>query len=161
GVGAAFVILGHTEIGKHVLVAPACVAELAPVVEVFGLTADVDQSIDGARSAESLAARRYDIAAVAFRLRFGLVAPVVSLVGEELAVAERDMQPGILVGRACFEQQHAVAPRLGQSVRENATSAAGSYNNVVVGLHILRHSITSSARSRTASDIVNPSAFAV
>ena len=66
-VGAALVVLGHAEVRQHVLMAPAGVAELAPMVEVLGLAADVDQAVDRARSAERLAARRDDVAAVTFR----------------------------------------------------------------------------------------------
>ena len=110
-VGAALVVLGLAEVRQHVLVAPAGVAELAPVVEVLGLAADVDQAVDRARSAEHLAARRDDVAAVALRLRLGLVAPVVALVGEQLAVAERDVQPRMPVARPGLQQQHAMACR--------------------------------------------------
>src|SRR5436853_466972 len=75
-VGAALVVLGFAEIRQHIVIAPAGVAQLAPVIEVLGLTADVDQSVDRTRSPERLAARRNDIAAVAFCLWLGLVAPV-------------------------------------------------------------------------------------
>ena len=66
-VGAALVVLGLAEVGQHIIVAPAGVAELAPMVEVLGLAADVDQSVDRARSAERFAARRDDVAAMALR----------------------------------------------------------------------------------------------
>src|SRR5213078_1244126 len=81
-IGAAFFVLGLAEVRQHVIVAPAGIAELAPVVEVLGLTADVDQSVDRARSAERLAAWGDDVAAITFGLRLGLVAPIVTPVRE-------------------------------------------------------------------------------
>ena len=47
-IAAAFVVLGLAEVRQHVVVAPAGIAELTPVVEILGLAADVDQSIDRA-----------------------------------------------------------------------------------------------------------------
>ena len=45
-VGPAFLILGLLEVGQHVVPCPADVAELAPIVVVAGLAADVDQAVD-------------------------------------------------------------------------------------------------------------------
>jgi hypothetical protein len=91
GVGAALVVLRLAEIGQHVLVAPAKVAELPPVVEIRRLAADVDQPVDGAGAAQHLAARRDHLPIVAVRLRLGGVAPVESPVGEQPAVAHRNV----------------------------------------------------------------------
>jgi hypothetical protein len=43
---AAFLVLGATKIGQHILKAPAGIAELPPMIEVRRLTADVEQPID-------------------------------------------------------------------------------------------------------------------
>ena len=45
-VGAALLVLGLLEVGQHVVPCPADVAELAPIVVVAGLAADVDQAVD-------------------------------------------------------------------------------------------------------------------
>ena len=102
-VGVALVVLRLTEVGQHVVVAPAGVALLPPLVEVSGLAADVDQAIDRARSAHHLSARRDDVAAVTFGLRLGLVAPVEAAVSEQLSVAERNAQPRVPAVGARFE----------------------------------------------------------
>ena len=65
---AARLILGALEVGEDVVVAPPRIAELAPMVEVLLLAADVDQAVDRGRAAEHLAARPGDAAAVQARL---------------------------------------------------------------------------------------------
>src|SRR3546814_1307068 len=57
---AALVAFRPLEVGKHVLVGPAGIAELAPMVEVLALAADIDQPVDGTRPAEHAAARPVD-----------------------------------------------------------------------------------------------------
>ena len=56
-VGAALLVLGPAEIGEHVVIRPASIAELAPQVEILLLSAYVDQPVDRAGAAEHLAAR--------------------------------------------------------------------------------------------------------
>src|SRR5438874_72153 len=56
-VGAALLVLGAAEIRQHVVIAPAEAAELAPIVEILFLAADVDQAVDRGGAAEHLAAR--------------------------------------------------------------------------------------------------------
>src|SRR5262249_60651709 len=66
-IGAALVILRPAEIGQDVAKAPAGVAELAPMVEVFGLPADIDETVDRARPAEDFSARCNHVSAVTAR----------------------------------------------------------------------------------------------
>src|SRR6185312_651714 len=47
-VGPALVVLGLLEVGQHVVPTPADIAELAPMVEILLLAADVDAAIDRA-----------------------------------------------------------------------------------------------------------------
>jgi len=63
------------------------------MVEVLCLAADINQAVDRTGPAENFAARRDDITVVAFRLRLGLVAPIVTAIGEKPAEAEWDMKP--------------------------------------------------------------------
>src|ERR1700730_12576261 len=90
---AALVGFRLAKIGQDVVEAPAGIAELPPIVEVLSLSADVDQPIDRTGAAENLAARRDDLAIVAFGLRLGRVAPIEPAIAEKLAEAERNMQP--------------------------------------------------------------------
>ena len=57
---AALLVLGAAEVGQHVVEAPAGIAELAPVIEILGLAAQIEQAVDRARSAQHLAARLDD-----------------------------------------------------------------------------------------------------
>ena len=73
------VVLGTLEIGQHVRIRPAGVAERGPVVVVPAMAADIDHGVDGRRAAEPLAARLIADAAVEPLLRHGLERPVVDL----------------------------------------------------------------------------------
>src|SRR5215472_5443414 len=42
----ALPVFGPFEIGQHIVPAPVTIAELRPIIEVFGLTADVYQAVD-------------------------------------------------------------------------------------------------------------------
>src|SRR6202030_1665359 len=44
--GAARRVLGASEIWQHIVERPAGIAELAPMVEIFGLAADIDHAVD-------------------------------------------------------------------------------------------------------------------
>jgi hypothetical protein len=130
-IGTALVVLRLAEIRENVVITPPDIAELSPEVEVLGLAADVDQAVDRARSAQDLASRSDDLAAVTSRLRLGRVAPVEASVGEQLAKAERDMQPRMPVRGSGLQQQYAVAPRCGEPVGQHASGAAGADDDEV------------------------------
>src|SRR5262245_7088731 len=83
-VGAALLVLSAPEIGQHIGEAPAGIAELAPMIEILGLTADIEQPVDRARAAQHLAARLDDATVVELRLRLGGIEPVDMWVGEQL-----------------------------------------------------------------------------
>jgi hypothetical protein len=93
GIAAALVAFGLDEVGQHVVVAPAGVAERGPVVVVLALAADVDEAVDRARAAQRLAARPVDAPAVHVRVGVGLEAPVVGGAPHRLAVADGQVDP--------------------------------------------------------------------
>ena len=68
---AAEAVLGAAEVGKHVLPAPAGIAELAPVVVVGRLAAHVDHAVDRRAATEHLAARIAERPAVETGLGLG------------------------------------------------------------------------------------------
>src|SRR5216683_507208 len=74
-VGAAFLVLGAAEIREHIVIRPADIAELAPMVEILALAADIDEAVDRAGAAEHLAARPGDAAPAQPRHRLGLELP--------------------------------------------------------------------------------------
>ncbi len=132
-VGAALLVLGLLEIGQHVVVAPADIAELAPVVEILLLAADIDAAIDRARAAQHLAARLNDAAAVELGLGLALIEPVDLRVLEQLAVAQGDVDPGVAVLAAGLEQQHALGAGRREPVGEHAARRAAADDHVVEG----------------------------
>ncbi|MHC2409557.1 hypothetical protein ACVJGC_002148 [Bradyrhizobium diazoefficiens] len=130
-VGAARLALGLLEIGQHVVIAPAGVAALAPAVIVLVLAANIEQAVDRARAAQRLTARLEHLAPLQLGLRLGLVHPVDRLLLEQLAVAERHVDPDVGILRAGLEQQHAVLAVRRQAVGEHAAGGAGADDDVV------------------------------
>ncbi len=108
---AALLVLGAAKIRQHIVEAPAGVAELPPVIVVRRLAAQIKQAVDRARSAEHLAARLDDLAVVELGLRLRLVEPVHPAVGEQLAVAERNVNPEVAIVSARLQQKNAMAAR--------------------------------------------------
>ena len=83
--------LGFAEIGQAVVPRPAAVAELRPVVIIFGLAADIDQPVDRARPAEHLPARIEDRAPGRAGIGLGVKPPGKGRMVEELHKACGDM----------------------------------------------------------------------
>src|ERR1043165_10202163 len=102
-----------------------------PAVEVLSLAADVDQAVDGRGAAEHLAARGEHAPAVQRRLGLGLVGPVDVGAREELAVAERDVNPGIGVAWPGLQQQDLAGGILCEPVGTDTTRRARAYDDVV------------------------------
>src|SRR5208282_6001658 len=131
---AATVIVARTERvildpavgGQDVLPSPAAIAEGFPPVEILPLAADIDQGIDRTRPAQDLAARPVVDAIPETRNRLGEVHPIDAGVIERLAVADRDLHPGLPIRWTCFQQEGAVTPALGEAVRHPASGRTGT-----------------------------------
>src|SRR5690606_33154746 len=112
------------EVGQHLLVRPAGIAEGGPAVEALALAAHVQQAVDRARSAEHAPAGLLDAPAAEPGLRLGLEFPVDARVEHRLAVPERNVDPRVRVPGTRLEEQDAVAAARRQAVREHAARAA-------------------------------------
>ena len=132
-VGAALLVLGALEIGEHVLVRPADIAELAPHVEVLRLPAHVEQAVDGAGAAEHAAARPGDGAAVEMRLRPRAELPGTRRIGEVAVVAGGNVDPGVAVAPAGLDQGDLDGRVLAQPVRQHAACRARAHDDIVEG----------------------------
>ena len=128
---AALLVLRLPEIRQHVVITPADIAALAPAVVVLVLAAHIKQAVDRARSAQHFSARLEHLPAAEARLRLGLVHPVDRLFLEQLAVAERHMDPDIAVLRAGLEQQHRMLAVRAQPVGEHASGGAGADDDII------------------------------
>ncbi len=147
-IGAALLILGLLEIRQHVVIAPAGIAELAPMIEILRLAADIDEAVDRARTAEDLAARPHDLPAIDAGIRLGLEAPAqLRMHGAE--IADGDMDPGIAVFRAGLEQQDAMA-RIGREpVGQDTARGAGADDDEI---ELFRGHVVPSARCSLLSE---------
>ena len=130
-IGAALLVFGLLEIRQYVVKTPAGVAVLAPAVVILVLAANVQQAVDRTRSAQHFAARLKYLAAVQPRFGLGLVHPVDGLFLEQLAVAERHMDPQIAVLGTGFEQQHRMLAVGAEAIGEHASGGAGADDDVV------------------------------
>ena len=127
----ALIVLAQLEVGQHVLEVPAGAALLAPLLEILALAADVDQAVQGGRAAQHPAARPDQPAVVQVGLRLGQVVPAQRRVVHGLGVADRQVNPGVGVAVAGFQQQHAHAGVLAEPGGDDATGAAGADDDVV------------------------------
>src|SRR5499427_3704845 len=142
---AARLVLGAAKVGQYIIEAPAGIAELAPMIEVRRLAADVEQAIDRARPAQHLPPRLDDLPVVELCLRLRAIEPIDLAVGEQLAVAERDMNPDVAIMPARLQQENAMASRGGQTIGENAARASGADDDIVEGVRVWLHCLASRA----------------
>src|SRR5262249_5174576 len=112
------------------LEAPAGIAELPPMIEVRRLAADVEQAIDRARAAQHLPPRLDDLPVVELGLRLRSVEPIDLTVGEQLAVAERNVNPDMAVMAARLQQENAMATRGGPKIWEETTPASRGHRRI-------------------------------
>jgi hypothetical protein len=130
-IGAARLMLRASEIRQHVIEGPAGIAELTPMVEIFGLTADIDHAVDRRRTAEHLAARPEHASVGGSRVGLGFVAPIDRRVGKGLAKAERDVNPAVAVLTAGLEQQHPCRRVLTEPRRHRAPRRTGTNDDEI------------------------------
>ena len=128
---AALLILGPAEVRQHIGEAPACIAKLAPVIEVLRLSADVQEPVDRRGAAHHLAARLDDRPAAELRLGLGIVEPVVPRIGEQLGVADRHMDPEIAILAAGLDQQHVVLAAGREAVCQHTPGATCTNDDVI------------------------------
>jgi hypothetical protein len=124
--------LAPLEIGQHVRIGPAGRTLLRPAIEIGRIAARIGHHIDRGRAAEHLAAAGLDGASVEIGLGLGDKSPVEHSPLVELAHAERNVNVGVPVAPAGFDQQHLGARILAQPVGEHAAGRAGADDDVVV-----------------------------
>ena len=117
---AANIVLGATEIGQQVIVAPAAVAGSGPGVVVLALAANIDHTIDGAGAPQYLATRPVQLPVVKHGLGLGFIAPAGFRVFHGEGETQRNMQHGIAVLAARFEQKNSPRSLAAQAIGERA-----------------------------------------
>ena len=133
---AALVIFRLAEIGQDLVIGPAAAAHLSPGVEILDLSAHIDHAIDRTGPAEHLAAWQEIFFAVIVFFGFGFQAPVHVRVIHILAVAQRNVDPEILVFRPRFQQQNLVWRDWRSSrLANHAAGGAGADNDDIIIFH--------------------------
>ena len=130
-VGALVEVLGAGEQRQHLVPAPARIAELAPTVVVARLAAHVDHAVDRGAAAQHPATRIVERPAVEAILRLGLEAPVGLGVVLGIEVADRDVNPDVIILAAGFEQADALV-RIGREpVGQHAARRTRTHDHVI------------------------------
>lgn len=125
------------EVGQHVGIAPAAIADLRPGVEVAALAAIIDVAVDRRGAAERLAARREDAPAgsvLAWLLR---ITPVDARVVECLDETGGQMNVRMPVGGTGFQHADACCRVFAQAIGQHAAGRAGADDHIVEGVHRL------------------------
>src|SRR6202158_5145184 len=148
------------EIGQHIRIAPAAIAELRPGVEILALAAVVDVTVDRGGATEGLATRRVDAAAPGPGTRLLLVGPVDALHVKGFDEARRQMDVGMPVARCGLEHADAGAGIFAEPGGEHASGGARSHDHVIERIHYLfRRYATAPFHSVDSRDAPSPSAI--
>ncbi len=126
---AAVEVLGPLEERKHVLVAPAIVADVGPRVVIAAMPARVDHPVERAGPPQHPAPRPVQLAAGAGRLGHGPVAPVLLAV-PQLEQPRRLVDGGVVVALARLEQGDARS-RIDQAAGHDGPAGSGSHHDHV------------------------------
>jgi len=121
GVLRAVMVFGATEVGQHIVPAPAGVAHLPPEIVIARLTAHVDHAIDRRTAAKHLSTRVVQRATVQPRLGLGPEAPVQGRVAHRIEVAHRHVHPEAVVAAPCLEQKDPASGVGAQPVGQDAS----------------------------------------
>jgi hypothetical protein len=130
-IATAFEVFRLLEVGQHLLVGPATIAELTPGVVIERLAAHIEHAVDRTRAAERAAARTGNAAVGHALFRLHLEVPIELLVVQQLGEAGRNIDPHRLVARTRFEQQHLNGGILAQPVGQNAARRAAAHDDVI------------------------------
>ena len=130
------VILGLLEVGQHVVIGPAGIAQRRPAVIVGAMAADVDHGVDRARSAQRLAARLVALAAVEAGLRHGFERPVVGLGRHLDRDADRRLDHPGVARPAGLQQADADLGILAETARDHTAGGPAADHDIVKLFHL-------------------------
>ena len=103
-IGTVLIAFGTSEHRQYVLPPPAAVPKPGPVVVVGLLAAHVNHGVDGRTSTQNFTSRVTDAAAIQACLGFGLKAPIGPWVANGIEVADRNVDPEVVVLFSGFKQ---------------------------------------------------------
>ncbi len=132
---AGLVVLYLPEHRQEVVIAPAGIACLAPLVEILARAAHPDHGVDRARSAEQLSARPMVGIAGEAGIGLRLEIPVHGGIEEGLAVAERHLDEEAAVVPAGLQHQHGIAAARRKALGQHRSGGTRADDDEVVCLH--------------------------
>ena len=138
------------EIGQHMSVGPSLEPGSSPAVVIAGVTAHIGHGVDRRRAADDLAARAFEPAPAGRRFGLGEIHPVVLAVEQEVRPAERNLDPGIAIPAAGFEQQNARAFILGQPGGQGAAGGTGADDDDVVASIVCHRALAAESLASAA-----------
>ena len=125
------IILRTLEIGQHVGIGPAGVAERRPLIVIAAVAADIDHRIDRGGAAEPLAARLIADPAVEAGLRHRIERPVVDLARDHQDHRARRGYHPVVALAAGFQQRHRRVRVLGKAARDRAAPGATAHHHKI------------------------------
>ncbi len=138
---ATLLVLGAEKIGLHVRPGPSLAAQLAPVVVVGMLAADIEQAVDRGRAAQDLAARPHMHPPAGAGIGLGGIEPIDLGILQRLGIAHRHVDHqvghelrGVLgwaVVAAGLEQDDLAAAIGAEPVGQDATRRSGAHDHIV------------------------------
>jgi hypothetical protein len=118
------IIFRTLEVGQHVGVGPAGIAERRPLIVIAPVAADIDHRVDRGGTAEPLAARLIADPAVEAGLRHRIERPVVDLARDHQDHRARRGYHPVVALAAGFQQRHRRPGILGEPARDRAAPGA-------------------------------------
>ena len=140
GIAVTAEILSAPEIRQHAFIRPALIAQLAPMVIIPCIAANINHRIDGRRAAPTASPRPVHLTTIHIIFRLGFK-PVILfvLLGNNLRISCGHVNKNILVAFARFEQKNRGVFVLRQTVRQNAACATGTDDDVIyIFNHLLK-----------------------
>ena len=130
-VAVALVVFAEDEIGQHLVIRPAGVAERRPVVVIVAVAADVDHRVDGRGAAQTLAAWLVGAPPVQAGLRHAPEGPVVVAGGQHGDCTAGDVHHRPATATAGLQQADAGAGILAQASGQHGAGRTAADHDVV------------------------------
>ena len=128
-------ILHFTEYRQDIAPTPAGESQLTPVVVIRRLPTHIDHGVDSRRTAQHLAARIGNIAAVQPGIGFGAKHPVGAWIADREEIANRYVKPDPAITPTRFDQRYPVA-RIGRKpISQHTTRRTCADNHVIKAVH--------------------------
>ena len=131
-ISPAGIAFGAFEIGQHIRKGPARHTLLTPEVVIARMAADINHAVQRGRAPQRLAPGPEDSTIIQIGLGFGLVFPVVFRFRDDFRVADRNMDQGMGVARAGFQQQDSDGGISAQTVRQNTARTSRANDDKIV-----------------------------